>query len=176
MINFSKIKNLKKKEEVNTSFIQGMPSLYIEPYVDEKEDGKRNKIYFNDEAMNLMGLYQEKEGKVVDKVLFVKDYAYSENRVVPVITVTTEQTITDDKGKVYHTNKFSKSTKTVVSKPMYEDLVSFYSLDKNQHHTFVLERSSVDGEEDVFFIHLHDFKLNKGEDVAISTVEENIED
>jgi hypothetical protein len=145
------------------SFMEGLPAFTVNP---KKEKGI-NGITFNQEAMDLLGLYQlTKDNEVIDRVILVP-YTFSDDSEELVIDATHMPVI--KAGKNFKAFTVNQNTRVASSNGIYNELVKHYKLDSRVASTFILE-----GKEGTFIMTPYQPAGNhfdEGNDIVLTTNE-----
>lgn len=145
------------------TFMEGLPAFTVNA---KKEKGT-NGITFNQEAMDLLGLYQVAEtGETINRVILVP-YVFQDGKEELVMDATHLPVI--KAGKNFNAFKVNQNTRVATSNGIYNDLVKHFKLDTRVSSTFILE-----GKEGTFIMTPYQpasVHFNEGVDVVITTNE-----
>jgi hypothetical protein len=145
------------------SFMEGLPAFTVNT---KKEKGT-NGITFNQEAMDLLGLYQLTEaGETIDRVILVP-YTFEDGKEELVMDATHLPVL--KAGKNFNAFKVNQNTRVATSNGIYNELVKHFKLDTRVASTFILE-----GKEGTFIMTPYQPAGNhfdEGSDIVLTTNE-----
>jgi len=145
------------------SFMEGLPAFTVNT---KKEKGT-NGITFNQEAMDLLGLYQLTEtGDTIDRVILVP-YTFEDGKEELVMDATHLPVL--KAGKNFNAFKVNQNTRVATSNGIYNELVKHFKLDTRVASTFILE-----GKEGTFIMTPYQPAGNhfdEGNDIVLTTNE-----
>lgn len=134
MINLSNvIKDFKLKVNVDVAPMVTLNAVNI-------TDKKRAKLTFNNAAIQLMNMMIIKDGKEVNKILFLESYKI-DDQMLPIFSPTTEQAVTVPSGK-NRSKKVATSTVssqfTMYNQKVYDALVKLFNFDTSKDNCLEL--------------------------------------
>lgn len=113
------------------TYLNNVPTITVNA---KKEKGT-NSVTLNNRAMDLFGLYQVSDDKIIDR-LIVLPYKFQDGTDMA-IDATSEPVI--KAGKNFYSYKVNQNTMTVTSNQMHKDISQHFELDSLQAAVMIVE-------------------------------------